>query len=95
LVNILLWSEPHDDPILLWSDPHDDPHDPKGVFLYNITVPVNTTATVYIPATGLENVKEGGRPVTGSEALKWLRNEDGYVVLETGSGEYQFSAIQP
>jgi alpha-L-rhamnosidase len=67
----------------------------QSVFLYKITVPVNTTAMVYIPATGIEKVKEGGKPVIGSEALKWLRNENGYVVLETGSGEYEFSATQP
>jgi alpha-L-rhamnosidase len=66
----------------------------NGAFLYNITVPVNTTATVYIPATHLDRVRESGRAISGSESVKWLRQDDGHVVLETGSGEYSFSAMQ-
>jgi alpha-L-rhamnosidase len=67
----------------------------SGAFIYNITVPANTTATVYVPATSLDHVRESGRAVSDSEGVKWLRNENGYVALETGSGEYQFAARQP
>lgn len=67
----------------------------SGAFIYKITVPANTTATVFLPAADLDHVKESGRAVSGSEGVKWLRNESGYVVLETGSGDYEFSARQP
>jgi alpha-L-rhamnosidase len=64
----------------------------SGTFIYRITVPVNPTATVYLPAADLDQVRESGRAVSASDGLRWLRNENGYVVLETGSGEYEFSA---
>ncbi len=49
-----------------------------------LTIPANTTATVYLPATEDATVTEGETRVTGS----W---EAGYRVVETGSGQYEFT----
>jgi len=61
-------------------------------FVYRITVPVNTTATVYIPAAGPDQVTEGGKSVAAAEGVRLLRQEDGVMVLEVGSGDYEFLA---
>jgi len=61
-------------------------------FTLNITVPVNTTATVYVPAADPKQVAEGGRPASSAAGVKWLRNEGGEAVFEVGSGDYEFVA---
>ncbi|MCL5020121.1 MAG: glycoside hydrolase family 78 protein [Bacteroidetes bacterium] len=63
----------------------------KGtVFAWDITVPANTTATVYIPAGKESDVTEGGRKASNAEGVKFLRLEDGRAVYEVGSGNYRF-----
>jgi alpha-L-rhamnosidase len=65
--------------------------DEKG-FHWNITVPVNTTATVYLPAKSAEGVKESGRAVSRARGVKFLRMEDGRAVLEVAAGRYAFES---
>ncbi|MDX9973764.1 MAG: family 78 glycoside hydrolase catalytic domain, partial [FCB group bacterium] len=56
-----------------------------GALKLDVTVPTNTTATVYVPATALESVKE-------TEGLTGGKMEGGYAVFEVGAGEYRFEA---
>jgi alpha-L-rhamnosidase len=60
-------------------------------FNWHITVPANTTATVYVPAKSAEAVTESGRATDKSKGVKFLRMENGHAVFEVGSGEYQFA----
>jgi alpha-L-rhamnosidase len=48
-----------------------------------VTIPPNTTATIWVPSTG--KVAEAG-------GLKPSRTESGFTVFETGSGTYRFTA---
>jgi alpha-L-rhamnosidase len=58
----------------------------KGVtFDWDIEIPANTTATVFVPATRLENVAANG--------LTAARFEDHRAVFELGSGTYHFSSF--
>ena len=50
----------------------------------NVTVPPNTTATAYLPAASAAAVTEGGQPLAGA------READGAVVVDLGSGTYEF-----
>jgi alpha-L-rhamnosidase len=59
-------------------------------FKLNVTVPVNTVATVFVPASDAKRVTESGVPLGKAEGVKWLRSENGSVVLEVGSGNYEF-----
>ncbi len=59
-------------------------------FKLDVTIPVNTTATVYIPAGGAESVTESGHTVTEVKAVRFLRMENGSAVFALGSGQYQF-----
>jgi len=57
---------------------------------FHIEVPVNTTATVFIPGeTGV--VKEGGVDAADAANIKFLRSENGRSVYEIGAGAYDFS----
>lgn len=55
-----------------------------GQFLWNVTIPPNTSATVYIPRAEGRNVRMNG---TAPEGLTYT---EGYAVIELGSGEYSF-----
>lgn len=56
-----------------------------------VTIPANTTATVYVPAGENAAVTEGGKPVEKAEGVKLLRREPGAAVYEVGSGTYRFT----
>jgi len=58
----------------------------------NITIPANTTATVYVPTKDSGSVMEGGKPVTAGAGVKFLRMEDGAAVYEVQSGAYSFES---
>jgi hypothetical protein len=61
----------------------------KG-FHWKITVPANTTATLYVPAESVDAVKEGGRPAAMARKVKFARMEPGRAVFEISSGNYNF-----
>ena len=64
-------------------------YDGKDLTLY-VVVPVNTTATVFVPAKGAESVTESGNSIDKAQCVKFLRMENGTAVLEVGSGSYRF-----
>ena len=66
-----------------------------GTFTLNVTVPANTTATVYIPAESARNITESGRPATEAEGVQFLQIKQGTAVFIIGSGHYRFESIMP
>ena len=64
----------------------------KKRFLWNITIPANTTATIYIPTKNSKSICESGRPVANIQAIEFLRMEGGTALYEVGSGRYEFSS---
>ena len=58
----------------------------NGKFTLDVTVPVNTTATVWVPAKSAADVTESG---TKANVVRW---EKGAAVVEVGSGSYSFAA---
>ena len=63
--------------------------DASGLEL-EVSVPANTTATVFVPASAQDNVSEGGLPLAKAVGVRCLRQEGPARVLEVGSGEYAF-----
>jgi alpha-L-rhamnosidase len=59
-----------------------------------VTVPANTTATVYVPADKPERVTEGGKPAADAEGVKFLRAEPGKAVYAVGAGQYRFEVAK-
>lgn len=62
----------------------------KGTFHLNVTVPGNSTATVFVPAEAADAVLESGKPAANARGVKFLRVEGDRAVFEVGSGEYSF-----
>ncbi len=59
-------------------------------FTWNVTIPVNTTATLYVPAGDAASVKESDRLAAQMPGIKYVRMEAGAAVYEIGSGTYHF-----
>ncbi len=63
-----------------------------GKFLMTVTVPVGSTATVYVPVVKGTNIKEGGLPVKKVKDVISKGIAGGYAVFEVNSGNYHFEA---
>lgn len=63
----------------------------KGKLTLVVTIPANTTATVFLPTANSAGVTEGGRPATEAEGVKFLRVEGSESLFGLGSGEYRFA----
>ena len=55
-----------------------------------VTIPANTTATVFVPAKDEASVTESGKSTRKADGVKFLRMENGAAVYEVGSGSYEF-----
>jgi alpha-L-rhamnosidase len=67
----------------------------EGSFKLSLTVPANTTATVYIPAESAKNITESGRPAIKAEGVRFLQIKQGTAVFIIESGNYRFESIMP
>jgi alpha-L-rhamnosidase len=75
----------------------------RGVHHYRFKVPPNTTATLHLPASGIEKVKEGNKPLASSPYIQLLENngekgetrnesgETGTICIQLLPGEYRFT----
>jgi alpha-L-rhamnosidase len=63
-----------------------------GRFTWNLTIPPNATATVYVPTKDAAVVMESGKPAASARAVKYLRTEGGAAAYEVGSGTYRFES---
>jgi alpha-L-rhamnosidase len=54
-------------------------------------IPPNTHATIRLPDAELSSVREGGKPVATASGITNVSQQTNAVVLETGSGTYNFS----
>jgi len=60
-----------------------------GTFQWKITIPANTTATVYIPG---KSITENGRQIKKAAGIKFLRMDSERSVFEIKSGTYNFKS---
>ncbi|HEY0677487.1 MAG TPA: family 78 glycoside hydrolase catalytic domain [Chitinophagaceae bacterium] len=61
-----------------------------GNFVFDIEVPANTTATIFLPAANEDAVTESGKKINLLKDLQVAAGEKGFVVVKAGSGKYQF-----
>jgi hypothetical protein len=59
-------------------------------FTLKVTIPANTTATIFVPAQSSDAVTESGKPAAQSNGVKFLREENGRAIYEIASGNYTF-----
>ncbi|RTQ51613.1 alpha-L-rhamnosidase [Hymenobacter gummosus] len=61
-------------------------------FELTATIPVGTTATVYLPASSAATITESGQPLSQHPELRLLGVEGGRARIAVGSGTYRFAA---
>ncbi|MFA5420326.1 MAG: family 78 glycoside hydrolase catalytic domain, partial [Bacteroidales bacterium] len=59
-------------------------------YCWNIEIPVNTKATVYIPANNADAVLEGSQKASTAAGVRLLEMKDGFAIYEVLSGVYHF-----
>lgn len=65
--------------------------DDRSTFTYNCTVPANTSATLSLPVENTNAyITEGGKPVSESEGVVYIKTENGRKYYEITSGVYEF-----
>jgi alpha-L-rhamnosidase len=61
-------------------------------FTTKVTIPANTTATVYVPAHEEASVREGDQLASEAHAVKFVRQDGDRAVFELGSGTFSFTS---
>lgn len=59
-------------------------------FVDTVTVPVNTRASICLPASDASRITEGGKPLAGNRYVRLVGEKDGRQIIEVGSGTYEF-----
>ncbi|HRN57405.1 MAG TPA: alpha-L-rhamnosidase C-terminal domain-containing protein, partial [Agriterribacter sp.] len=62
----------------------------NGRFDLSAEIPVNTTATIYLPVSGVADITESGKPVKGRKDIKVSGDQNEMVLIPVGSGQYRF-----
>jgi len=62
---------------------------------WELVVPPGTTASVIVPAAGLDAVHESGRPVAAQPGIAWTAFDHGLFRAEVASGSYRFLCRLP
>ncbi|MEO6230534.1 MAG: family 78 glycoside hydrolase catalytic domain [Ferruginibacter sp.] len=62
----------------------------KDAFYLTVDIPVNTTATIYLPSNNNSEIEESNMPLGTVKDAKLLRYENEYAIVEVGSGKYNF-----
>jgi hypothetical protein len=63
-----------------------------GKFNLHLEIPVNTVATLYLPASSPDAVCESGSRAANARGIRFLRAVDKHAVYEVASGTYEFVA---
>ena len=62
----------------------------NGRIEMNVTVPVGSYATVYIPVSDNSDVTESGRAIDVTDGVEKLGSEKGYLIVKAKQGNYKF-----
>ncbi|TFG95949.1 MAG: hypothetical protein E4H13_12745, partial [Calditrichales bacterium] len=61
-------------------------------FELDLYIPVNTSATVFLPALEMESIREGGKNLSKVSEVDIVAVKSDHCVLRIGSGTYHFSS---
>ena len=64
----------------------------KGKLTLNVTIPANTTATIYLPSQSGSGITESGIPVEKASDIQYIGVKSGKAIFNCGSGNYSFQA---
>ena len=64
----------------------------SGKFTMEISIPAGCTATVCVPDSKAEDIRESGKKIKNGKYIKSLGTEDGYALYKVSSGNYLFES---
>lgn len=64
----------------------------NGKVHFEIVVPANTTAQIYIPAAAADQVFKSGKPIGDSPSIALVGTDQGAAIFAVGSGRYEFQS---
>lgn len=64
-------------------------------FVWDVMIPGNTHALVYVPNITAAAITESGRPAKQATGVRFVAEKDGYALYRVGSGHYHFESILP
>jgi len=67
----------------------------NGRLVLDVSIPPNSTATVFVPAAPNDTVTEGGLPAASAAHVKFIRQDPDHIVYTVGSGTYRFEVRAP
>src|SRR5690348_3058923 len=62
----------------------------RGILHVTVQLPPNTTGTVTLPGAAQSRVLEDGQPIVASDGVYSVRQSASDVIVEVGSGSYDF-----
>ena len=62
----------------------------SGKLKLEVTIPANTSATVYVPAKDAASVLESGKPASKADGVQFVKMEGDAAVFEVKAGKYIF-----
>lgn len=63
-------------------------------FIWDIAIPANTTASVYLPEAVGKEIKEGNKELNDIKSITGVRTDGNWVIIDLESGEYSFTVKQ-
>ena len=63
-----------------------------GLFRWKITIPPNSFATIQIPCSAEDSLREGGQPIAASKGLSLQAVEDGRAIIRLEAGAYELES---
>jgi len=64
----------------------------EDTLILDLTIPVNTTALVYLPAKDLVSIREGNKEFSEIKDIEFMKMESGHAIFKIGSGKYLFES---
>ena len=62
----------------------------KNILGMKIDIPVNTSATIYLPTLNRSSITVDGRPIDNKKDIHYLKSDNGKSLYRIGSGSYHF-----
>jgi hypothetical protein len=66
----------------------------NGTCSLNVSIPANTTATLYLPAKNAAAITESGKPANQAKGVMSLKVKEGYAAIQIKSGQYSFVSVK-
>lgn len=64
----------------------------NGMLNCDVTVPANSTATLFLPARSVKSVRESGGKASKAKGVTFIKYENGKALFKLGSGTYSFNS---